>query len=77
MLTQFNCHSATYVKNTNVFYYIHDILHTHFKVSHVCMWAYFVHFCYAKAALPELFEEPYQPVLNFLRNLLHCSFQGK
>ena len=27
MLTEFNCQSATHVKNTVVFYYIHVILH--------------------------------------------------
>ena len=44
MYTEFNCQSATRVKNAVVFYYIHAILHTLFNVYHVCMWPCFVHF---------------------------------
>ena len=83
MLTQFNCQSATLVKNAIVFYYIRVILHTLFITYHVCMCPCFVHFYYAKVALPELLEEPHQPVLNFSKGsfgqkkLVQYSFQGK
>ena len=69
MITELNCQSATRVKD-DVFYYIHAILHTVFNACHVCMWPCFIHFCYAKVALPELPEEPHQPVLTFLRDIL-------
>ena len=68
MLTEFNCQSAICMKNVIVFYYIHTILHTLFNACHVCMWSCLFHLCfemYAEVALPELFEEPHQPVLNF------------
>ena len=68
MLTQFNCQSATNVKNTVIFYYIHAILHTlFFNAMHVSL---FCPYFYAKVALSELLEEPHQPVSNFLRDLL-------
>ena len=68
MLTEFNCQSATCMKDAVVFYYIHTILHTLFNACHACMWPCFFHFCYkmyAEVALPELLENPHQPVLNF------------
>ena len=83
MLTEFNCQSATQVKNAVVFYYIHAILHNLFNACHVYMWLLFCPFCCAEVALPELLKEPHQPILNFPKRSfgqkkpVHCSFQGK
>ena len=82
--TLFNCLSTTGVKKAILFYYnIHVILYTLLITCHICMWPCFVHFCYAKVALPELLEEPQQPVFNFpkksfdQKKLVQYSFQGK
>ena len=84
MLTEFNCQSATCVKNAVVFNYIHVIATSY--ACHVCMQHCFVHFCYemfAEVSLPEVLEKPHQSVLNFpkrsfgQKKSVHCSFQGK
>ena len=83
MLTLFNCLSTTDVKKAIVFYYnVHVILYTLLIACHVCMWPCFVHFCYAKVALPELLEGPHQPVLKFpkesfgQKNLCNTAFRA-
>ena len=65
MLTLFNCLSTTEVKEAIVFYYnVHVILYTPLIACHACMWPCFVHFCYAKVALPKLLKEPHQLVFQ-------------
>ena len=84
MLALFNCLSTTGVKKAIVLYYnVHVILYTLLIACHVCISPCFVHFCYAKVALPELLEEPHQPVFKFpkesfgQKKLVQYSFQGK
>ena len=53
---EFNCQSATHMKNAIVFYYIHTTLHT-LAMSHC-----FVHLRYemsAEVSLPKLLEDPH------------------
>ena len=66
MLTEFNCQSATRVKNTIAFFYIHTLFHTLFNACHVCIWPCFVYFCYVKVALPELLKEPHHAAISQL-----------
>ena len=80
MLTEFDCQSATCVKNAVVFYYTHT-LHPPFNAFHIYIWPCFV-----------MLKLPYQncskgltlqPVLNLPKGSfgqkkpVHCSFQGK
>ena len=72
MLTEFNCQSATCVRNTVILYYIHMIIILS-NTCHVCTWYCFVHFCYkiyAEVPLLELLEGPHQPLLDFPKDLL-------
>ena len=71
MLIEFNCQSATHVKNAVVFHYIHTLFHTLFNACHVCIWPCFIRFCFAEIALPELLKEPpCSQFSSFLRDLL-------
>ena len=76
MLSEFNCQSATRVKNTIVFYYIHLLCHTLFNACHVCMWL--VWFVFVMLKLTTQRASPCNQLSTFLRDIWPeetCSLQ--